>query len=71
MLSFILSTVLLALGSLMLILMIYMVRSNVALPKGPYLWISDLYTFALFLLVPIGFVLAVNANSHYLASGIL
>ena len=69
MITFIVSTLLLTIISAILIIIIYMVRSNISIPKGPYLWISNLSTFTLFLIVPVGLILGVTYNSQNLAEG--
>ena len=55
--------------STILILAIYKVRSSVAIPRGPYLWISNLCTFTLFFCVPTGLLVALNANSKRIIPG--
>ena len=69
MITFIVSTLLLTIISALLIMIIYKVRSNISIPKGPYLWISNLSTFTLFLIVPVGLILGVTYNYQNLAEG--
>ena len=45
------STILIIIFAVLMITMIYMIRSNMSLTKGPYSWISNLCIFTLFLLV--------------------
>ena len=69
MITFIVSTLLLTIISALLIMIIYKVRSNISIPKGPYLWISNLSIFTLFLIVSVGLILGVTYNSQYLTEG--
>ena len=57
MIDYIISTIGITSLSGFLIAMIYMIRSHITIPKGPYTWISNFCIFTLFLIVIIALFL--------------
>ena len=61
--KYIVSTIVMIILFGFLITMIYILRSTIVIPKGPYTWITNLCTFVLFLLVIVCLFLGLAYNS--------